>query len=175
MGKRRRGNDVTSRLGKAGQGDAGQRICERVRALGFATLADYLRSRPGLTYLELVDELGPEDLVGLQVIDVHLHEARRQGEAGFRAAAKDALARFLRQQLPHGWGRTPGAGSAGPDAANMAAFSIWASAVEALSPVGSYTSAVWERLNSDVPQGWLPESADDDLLTRMFDAAWPEG
>jgi hypothetical protein len=55
----------------------------------------------------------------------------------------------------------------------MAAFSTWAATIEALAAAEAQTTAVWARLNAEAPEGWLPESADDAVLTKIFDAAWP--
>src|SRR5262245_18824173 len=80
--------------------EAEKRIVDRVTALGFASLADYIAARIGVPYTDLADELG-DNVLGMHVAALQMRDARDR-----RAAAADALVRALRQVLPNGWDRT---------------------------------------------------------------------
>lgn len=148
-----------------------KKLLDRVRQRGFATVGEFVSARPGVPYPELADELGP-DILGVQVVDAQLREARDRGQ--LRSAAADSLVRCIRQQLPQGWGKTASmdAGVTN-DFMNITAWSYWSTLFKGVEPGGDVPDAVWEQLRERAPLGWLPRDADDSVVRAVIDAAWP--
>lgn len=148
-----------------------KKLLDRVRQRGFATVGEFVTSRPGVPYPELADELGP-DILGAQVVDAQLREAREQGKLRFAAA--DSLVRCIRQQLPQGWGKTQSqdAGVTN-DFMNITAWSYWSTLFKSVQPGDDIPDAVWSHLKESAPLGWLPRDADDSVARGAINAAWP--
>lgn len=148
-------------------------LLERVEKLGFSSLNDYLRARPGAPYPALADELGAS-VLGVQVADLQLRKAKREGELPFREAARDALVRCLRQTLTAGWSRTESQDGASAEFMNIAAWSNWSSLVKRVTPADPRTDAVWKELETRAKEGWLPQDSEDGLVQLVFASAWPK-
>lgn len=156
-------------------GDWQQKVRARVNARGFETIAAFLASMPGATYAEAAAALG-DDVAPIQVTRLHLGEARKVDASAFRAAAIDSLVRYLRQRLPDGWGRQSSEDpDLEPDFLCNKAFTGWEASLEEADAItaGARCQAVWQRLCELAPLGWLPADANDDVIRRVFDAAWP--
>jgi hypothetical protein len=148
-------------------------VISRAATLGFSSLSEYLASRPAVPYPNLAAEMGAP-VMGLQVAELQIRTARAEGVASLRAAAKDALVRCLRQVLTSGWGRTdstePGVSR---DFVNVSAWTLWGSMIASARPADAIIRDVWQELSIRAPEGWLPTSTDDPVVTAAFDAAWP--
>jgi hypothetical protein len=148
--------------------EAEQRIVDRVKALGFVSLADYIAARTGVPYTALADELG-DGVLGMHVAALHMRDARDH-----RAAAADALVRALRQVLTGGWDRTDAA-EPGVDRAfvNVTAWSYWTSLLDGCAPSENVLDHLWDELKARAQPGWLPTAPSDPVIVAAFDAAWP--
>lgn len=151
-----------------------EKIYDRVRARGFKQMRDYLANQPTATYHQLADQLG-EDVAPVQLTMMHVAEAHADGAHAFREAAKDCLVRYLRERLPLGWGRVPlDQRELTESFMNTKAFVGWESSIEEVDrAMAPYIDGVWDQLQELAINGWLPEGADDEVIRRAFDAAWP--
>ncbi len=148
--------------------EAEKRIVERAKALGFASLSDYLAARVGVPYTDLADELGG-GVLGLHVASVQLKQATDK-----RAAASDALVRALRQVLTRGWDLTEAAEpGVSRDFMNVTAWSYWTSLLDSARPDEDTLDRLWDAIKQRAKPGWLPKTPDDEVLSRAFDEAWP--
>ena len=136
---------------------------ERLSGRGYSTVAEFLSARPGVGYVTLGDDLG---VLPITLIRAHLEEARDAGL--LREAARDALARQLREGLPRGW-------SPSDEMGNIAPWSAWSSYVDAAGgPAQAVRLSVYDALKARAPDGWIPRDASDPILRAAFDAGWPE-
>lgn len=148
--------------------EAERKIVERVQALGFASLGDYLAARVGVPYTDLADELGSG------VLGLHIAALQMKHAANPRAAAADALVRALRQVLTKGWDLTDAAEpGVSPEFVNITAWSYWTSLLEGVRPEEEILDRLWDTLRRGAKPGWLPRTADDPVLKNAFDQAWP--
>ena len=147
-----------------------KRLRERVRARGFGRVADYFAAHPLASYAELANDLG-DDVAPIQVTRLQLSEARQEGT--LRGAAMNVLLRVIRAELPNGWGRIPPGDDAEPDYLNASAFASWGAPMKWAGVPDHVIAAVGERLKDSATMGWLPRGTDDELITAVFDAAWP--
>ncbi len=160
----------------AWSGNWRDRIRQRLRDAGFATIHQYLREFPGATYLELSDRLGctikggGKDIAATQLQRIQFEEISSTCE--LRDAAMDALVRLLRQHLKKGWNL------GGHAEFNRAGAKVdWVSLVATgttLPNAATHADAVWNRLISLEPDSyWRPESTQDPLIQDAFNHAWP--
>lgn len=77
------------------------RLYERVHALGFSSLTAFAEARPAVPLHELADELGKEDVAGVQVLKELLAEAKQRKQV--TRFVRDVLVRGLSESLPEGW------------------------------------------------------------------------
>ncbi len=73
----------------------------RVQRLGFATVTQYAGARVGIPLVDLAKELGQDDVVGIQIMNMLVEEAVRSNTV--RHALRDLFVRELRWALPQGW------------------------------------------------------------------------
>src|SRR5438132_923877 len=78
-----------------------ERLTQRVRSLGYASLAEFLAAMPARPYTEVAAFLGPT-VAPIQLVAAQFHEAKSKGS--LREAAKDSLCRNIVEQFPDGWG-----------------------------------------------------------------------
>ena len=148
---------------------------KRLLELGFDTLGSFLDQRRGVGVVRLAEEMGSA-FVGVDLARAILEQAHRKGPAALRAAARDLLARHLREILVAGWGRPRPDELAGIDAdtINYSAVGTWQVQVAATNrTLRAATQAVAEALDKVAPEGWLPAGADDPVLVSAFDRGWP--
>jgi hypothetical protein len=147
--------------------DWANRIENRARAIGYASLSELLADVPGEPYADVAKRLG--DVAPIQVLAVQLREAKLTGRV--RDAAKDSLVRNLVEQLPNGWGIGDNS-----DWQSVRALSSWSSELavtggcEELKP---RLLAIARALRAlPPPSGWIPSSPNDSIIERVFDAEW---
>jgi hypothetical protein len=148
--------------GAAGRGDIKARLYERARDLGYDSITAFANDRPTASLVALAEELGREDIAGVQVLSVLLHEAEQRRQV--TRFVRDVLARMLSQSLPEGW-------PAVLDDANR--FKI----AKALGRWSGYAPETYKErvdrvgdalLFNPPPAGWLPLGPDDGLLRMLL-------
>ncbi|OJT18431.1 NUDIX hydrolase [Archangium sp. Cb G35] len=148
--------------GNAWQGQWKVRLYERVRERGFASLTAFAEARPAVPLHLLAEELGKDDVAGVQVLSGLLAEAERSHQV--TRFERDVLVRQLSQSLPEGW-------PAVLDDANR--FKV----AKALARWIGYTPEAHQDrarqvmaalLASPPPPGWRPLSPDDELLRILL-------
>ncbi|ATB35492.1 hypothetical protein CYFUS_000905 [Cystobacter fuscus] len=148
--------------GSAWQGPWKVRLCERVRERGFDSLTAFAEARPAVPLHVLAEELGEEDVAGVQVLSGLLAEAEQRKQV--TRFVRDVLVRLLSQSVPDGW-------PAVMDDANR--FKV----AEALGSWSAYTPETHEervaRARATLratppPPGWRPLNPDDELLRTLL-------
>ena len=148
--------------GRSWQGNWKARLYERVRERGYDSLTAFAEARPAVPLNLLAEELGPDDVAGVQVFRGLLAEAER----GHRVTrfVRDVLVRELSEGLPSGW----------PAVLNDAnRFEV----AKALSAWIAYTPDTHQDRARQVsaallakppPPGWRPLGPDDELLRTLL-------
>jgi len=144
------------------EGDWKARLYERVRALGFTSLTDFAAARPTASLADLAEELGKDDVAGVQVLSGLLAEAERRGK--INRFERDVFVRMFNQSVPGGWPSVL-------DDANRFAVA------KALGSWIGYTPDMHQDrarkimmalLANPPPTGWRPVSPDDELLRTLL-------
>jgi hypothetical protein len=87
--------------GRSWQGNWKARLYERVRERGYDSLTAFAEARPTASLVELAEELGRDDVAGVQVLGgLHAEAEQRKQVTRF---VRDVLVRELAESLPHGW------------------------------------------------------------------------
>ena len=148
--------------GRSWEGNWKARLYERVRGLGFTSLTAFAEARPTASLAALAEELGKDDVAGVQVLSGLLAEAERRKQV--TRFERDVFVRMFAQSVPNGW-------PAVLDDANRFAVA------EALGSWIAYTPEAHEErarrvmmalLANPPPPGWLPQSPDDELLRTLL-------
>ncbi|MFE8602638.1 NUDIX hydrolase [Archangium violaceum] len=148
--------------GRAWQGNVKARLYERVRALGYDSLTAFADARPAVPLYLLAEELGKDDVAGVQVLSGLLAEAEKRKQV--TRFVRDVLVRMLAQSVPDGW-------PAVMDDANR--FKV----AEALGSWSAYTPETHETRVEQAraalratppPPGWRPLGPDDALLLTLL-------
>jgi hypothetical protein len=148
--------------GHAWQGNVKMRLYERVRERGYDSLTAFADARPAVPLHLLAEELGKDDIAGVQVLSGLLAEAERRKQV--TRFVRDVFARLWSQSVPDGW-------PAVMDDANR--FKV----AEALGSWIAYTPETHKEradLASDAllatppPPGWRPLGPDDELLRTLL-------
>ena len=138
------------------------RVYERVTALGFHSLSEFIDSRPMVTLLALAGELGP-NVAAVQLESLWCREAYQQGR--MKQLLGSLLIRRIRGAVPDGW--ATGDTFVSELAGGFASWS-WV-AKELLSD--SEQDQVWECLRGLSPEpGWLPVVPHDELTASVIEA-----
>jgi len=167
----------------AWQGNWKARLAERLAARGFSTISAFADSQPRASRHAIADELSnsffdvggtkpSRDLAPVQILWALLDEARTTNTVEYRA--RDLLARDIDADLPEGW-PPPDPPEAGE--ALIGALVNWSGGIVThLTEYESTVNAVEDGLLAaqDIPVGWLPTSADDQLLVDLFRRYWRE-
>lgn len=139
-----------------------ERLYALIRARGFLSVTDYVASRPGVTLLDLADQLGSGNVAEVQIARQWLAEAQASGAV--EKCARGLLARIVRKALPKGWGK------------GWATERVFAAFTDALRP--AYEDAA-DRVclaldeSADlISEGWIPENEDDPLIVDVFQRWW---
>jgi hypothetical protein len=138
------------------------RLYERVRERGYDSLTAFAEARPTASLVALAEELGPDDVAGVQVFSGLVAEAERNNQV-----TRLVRAQFVRELcacLPNGW-------PAVLDDANR--FKV----AKALGLWSSFTPTTHEErvrragdalLATPLPPGWRPLGPDDELLSTLL-------
>jgi len=148
--------------GRAWQGNVKARLYERVSERGYASLTAFAEARPTASLVALAEELGPDDIAGVQVFSGLVAEAERDNRVTRLVRAQ--FVRELHECLPTGW-------PAVMDDANR--FKV-------AHALGSWTAFTPETHEERVrqarvalratppPPGWRPLGPDDELLLTLL-------
>jgi hypothetical protein len=138
------------------------RLYERVRERGYDSLTAFAAARPTASLVALAEELGPDDVAGVQVFSGLVAEAERNNQV--TRLVRGQLVRELCACLPNGW-------PAVLDDANRfkvaKALGLWASFTpethkERVDQAGD------ALLATPPPPGWRPLGPDDELLLTLL-------
>ncbi|WP_076606311.1 NUDIX hydrolase [Cystobacter fuscus] len=138
------------------------RLYERVRERGYDSLTAFAEARPTASLVALAEELGPDDIAGVQVFSGLVAEAERNHQV--TRLVRGQLVRELCTCLPNGW-------PAVLDDANR--FKV----AKALGLWSSFTPTTHEErvrragdalLATPPPPGWRPLGPDDELLRTLL-------
>jgi hypothetical protein len=144
------------------QGNVKVRLYERVRERGYDSLTAFADARPAVPLHLLAEELGKDDVAGVQVLSGLLAEAERRKQV--TRFVRDVFARLFSQSVPDGW-------PAVLDDANR--FQV----AEALGSWIAYTPETHKErarqvrtalLATPPPPSWRPLGSDDGLLLALL-------
>ncbi|MGZ3459541.1 MAG: NUDIX hydrolase [Archangium sp.] len=148
--------------GRSWEGNWRVRLYERVRERGYDSLTAFAEARPTASLVVLAEELGPDDVAGVQLFSGLLAEAERKNQV--TRLVRGQLVRELWACLPNGW-------PAVMDDANRfkvaKALGLWSS----LTPTTHEERAEKAGdalLATPPPPGWLPRGPDDELLLMLL-------
>jgi len=148
--------------GGAWEGNWRARLHERVRKLGFTSLTAFAEARPVASLVALAEELGKDDVAGIQVCMGLLAEAEQRKQLS--RFERDMLVRELNKCIPNGWPAVLEDPCRFPVAK---ALGLW---------IGDIPATRQERarrvadalLANPPPPGWLPQGPDDELLRVLL-------
>jgi hypothetical protein len=148
--------------GRSWEGNWRVRLYERVRERGYDSLTAFANARPTASLVALAEELGADDIVGVQVLSGLLAEAEQRKQV--TRFVRDVLVRELSECLPDGW-------PAVLDDTNRfkvaKALGSWFADTpethrERVDKVGD------ALLATPPPPGWRPLGPDDELLRALL-------
>jgi hypothetical protein len=148
--------------GRAWQGNVKVRLYERVLERGYASLTAFADARPAVPLHLLAEELGKDDVAGVQVLSGLLAEAEQRKQV--TRFVRDVFARLWSQSVPDGWPSVL-------DDANR--FKV----AEAIGSWIAYTPETHKERARQVrtallamppPPGWRPLGPDDELLLSLL-------
>ncbi|NOK22215.1 NUDIX hydrolase [Corallococcus carmarthensis] len=148
--------------GRSWRGNWQARLYERVRDRGYDSLTAFANARPTASLVELAEELGKDDVAGVQVLSGLFAEAERRNQV--TRLVRGVLVRMLSRSLPHGWPAVM------DDASRFAV-------AKALGSWSGYTpDSHQERADQLMaalraqppPPGWRPLGPDDELLLTLL-------
>jgi len=148
--------------GDAWRGHWRVRLYERVRERGFSSLTAFAEARPAIPLHALAEELGEDDVAGVQVLGGLLAEAEQRKQV--TRLVRDVLVRLLAQSLSEGW----------PSVMDDASRFKVAKAIGSWSAYTPEThQARVERARAALraappPPGWRPIGPDDELLRTLL-------
>ena len=131
-----------------------------ILAAGFTRAADFLRSHPHATYRELSEAL--DTTIAPIYVQLAL-KALLTDQGDYEYYVRDSFVRLMWQMLPDRWSRSP-------DTEFQRAHFFGAWSTNLTGKTHATTKALWETARSApwVPDGWLPDSADDAILLRLL-------
>jgi len=148
--------------GRSWRGPWKVRLYERVRERGYDSLTAFAEARPTASLVALAEELGKDDIAGVQVFSALLTEAEQRKQ--LTRLVRGQLVRELCECLPEGWPTVL-------DDANR--FKV----AKALGFWSAYTPETHEErvrqvgdalLATPPPPGWRPLGPDDELLRTLL-------
>jgi hypothetical protein len=148
--------------GRSWEGNWRVRLYERVRDLGYDSLTAFAEARPTASLVALAEELGPDDIAGVQVFSGLLAEAERNKKV--TRLVRGQLVRELCACLPNGW-------PAVLDDANRFDVAHALGAWIAFTPETHKERADRASdalLATPPPHGWRPLGPDDELLRTLL-------
>ncbi|ATB38234.1 NUDIX hydrolase [Cystobacter fuscus] len=144
------------------EGNVKARLYERVRERGYDSLTAFADARPTASLVELAEELGPDDVAGVQVFSGLVAEAERNHQV--TRLVRGQLVRELCACLPNGWPTVL-------DDTNRFDVAHALGAWIAFTPETHKERARKVRdvlLATPPPPGWLPLGPDDELLRTLL-------
>lgn len=147
----------------AWEGDWKARLREKVKETGYETLISFAERNPKATFFELAKMLG-EQVAPIQIQQLLSEAYYEQGQ--FARYIRSALAREIRHKMPEGWNTDESF-----DFKRASAFTDWEHGTP--DEYEDFTEKVWEvfKNSSDIPEGWLPNGADDPIISQAFEKA----
>ena len=148
--------------GRSWKGNWVARLYERVRERGYDSLTAFAEARPTASLVALAEELGPDDVAGVQVFKGLVAEAERKNQVTRLVRAQ--FVREVHECLPNGW-------PAVMDDANR--FKV----AKALGSWSGFTPETHEERVRQAraalratppPPGWRPLGPDDELLRTLL-------
>jgi len=144
------------------EGNWRARLYDRVRERGFDSLTAFAEARPAVPLYLLAEELGKDDVAGVQMLSGLLIEAERRKQV--TPFVRDVLVRQLSQSLPGGW---PVVMDRESRFAVAKALGCWYADTpdthkERVDRVGD------ALLANPPPPGWRPLGPDDELLRTLL-------
>ncbi|AKF80532.1 hypothetical protein MFUL124B02_12995 [Myxococcus fulvus 124B02] len=148
--------------GRSWQGNWIARLYERVRERGYDSVTAFAEARPTASLVALAEELGPDDIAGVQVFKGLVAEAERSRK--LTRLARGQLVRELSEALPNGW---PAVLDDDVRMEVAIALGQW-SAYTPEPLVERVRRASGTLLANPPPAGWRPLGADDELLRALL-------
>jgi len=148
--------------GGAWQGNWRVRLYERVRERGYDSLTAFAEARPAMPLVELAEELGKDDVAGVQLLSgLHAEAEQRKQVTRF---VRDVFVRQFSECLPDGWPPVL-------DDANRfkvaKALSSWF--VDTPPTHREHVDRASDVLLANPPPpGWRPLGPDDELLLTLL-------
>ncbi|RKH14908.1 NUDIX hydrolase [Corallococcus sp. CA047B] len=148
--------------GRSWEGNWMVRLYERIRERGYTSITAFAEARPGVSLVSLAEELGPDDVAGVQVLRGLLAEAERRKQV--TRTVRDVLVRGFAEGLPNGW-------PAVLDDSSRFEVAVVLSSWYADTPE-AHGERVRQAGNALLahppPAGWRPLSPDDELLRTLL-------
>ncbi|MCP3143859.1 NUDIX hydrolase [Pyxidicoccus xibeiensis] len=148
--------------GRSWQGNWKARLYERVRERGYDSLTAFADARPAVPWVELAEELGKDDVAGVQILSGLLAEAEQRKRV--TRFVRDVLVRLLSQNLPSGW---PAVMDDGPRFQVAKALGSWSAYIPD-SYEGRADQVMAALRANPPPPGWRPLGPDDELLRTLL-------
>jgi hypothetical protein len=148
--------------GRSWQGDWKSRLYERVRERGYDSLTAFAEARPTASLIELAEELGKDDIAGVQVFSGLVAEAERNKQ--LTRLVRGQFVRELCARLPNGW-------PAVLDDANRFDVAHAIGSWSAFTPETHLKRVEQARAAlraAPPPPGWRPLGPDDELLLMLL-------
>ncbi|MBN8231957.1 NUDIX hydrolase [Corallococcus macrosporus] len=148
--------------GRSWNGNWKVRIRERLQERGFTSLTAFAESRPAVPFVELAEELGKDDIAGVQILRGLLAEAEQRKQV--TRFVRDVLVRHLAENLPDGW-------PAKMDRSNRflvaQALAYWSTDTPE-THAARVERAGDALVDMSLPPGWRPMGPDDELLLTLL-------
>ncbi|AGC41536.1 hypothetical protein MYSTI_00177 [Myxococcus stipitatus DSM 14675] len=148
--------------GHAWRGNWKVRLYERVHERGYSSLTAFAEARPTASMVSLAEELGPDDVAGVQVFSGLVAEAERSHRLTRLVRAQ--LVRELHSYLPDGWPTE----LVGDDRFKVArSLAGWYSFTPDThqEQVDRVSDAL---MANPPPPGWRPLNSEDELLRTLL-------
>lgn len=148
--------------GHAWRGNWVVRLYERVRERGYESLTAFADARPTASLVALAEELGKDDVAGVQVMRGLLAEAERRKQV--TRFVRDVFVRLWSDEVPDGW-------PAVLDDAHRVKVAMMLGTWFAYTPethkerVDRASDAL---MATPPPPGWRPLGPDDELLRTLL-------
>ncbi|WP_309892221.1 NUDIX hydrolase [Archangium sp.] len=148
--------------GRSWEGNWVARLYERVRERGYDSLTAFAEARPTASLVALAEELGPDDVAGVQVFKGLVAEAERNHQ--ITRLVRSQFVRELSESFPNGW----------------PAVLDDETRLEVAMALGSWFAFTPEThqkrvdqagdalLATPPPPGWRPLGPDDELLLTLL-------
>ncbi|MBN8227823.1 NUDIX hydrolase [Corallococcus macrosporus] len=148
--------------GRAWIGNWIVRLHERVRERGYASITAFADARPTASLVDLAEELGKDDIAGVQILNELFAEAEQRRQV--TRFVRDVLARLLSQSLPNGWPAVVDDVTRFQIAKALGSWSVYIP-----DAYQDRADQVMETLRAQPPPtGWRPLGPDDELLLTLL-------